>query len=250
MHWKNVIMSALIGVGIGILPGIGGNVSNLLAYIAAKNTSKHSEDFGTGIDDGIIASETANNGSIGGAFVTMLALGIPGSTTTAILMSALTLHGFAPGPMLFINYPTLIYTIFAALLVGNIMMIVVERCGLNIFTRLLQIKRYILMPLVIMMCIVGSYVSNNSVFDVGCMIVFGVIAYFLTEAGFPMTPLIIAFIIGPIVEINLQRALMSYKMSMIPYFTRPISAFFFAITAISVIYMCYKAWKDAKGNKH
>lgn len=248
-HWKNIIVSALIGVGIGILPGIGGNVSNLLAYIAAKNTSKDPDKFGTGCDDGIIASETANNACIGGAFVTMLALGIPGSTTTAILMSALTLHGFAPGPTLFINYPALIYTIFAALLIGNVMMIIIERGGLNVFTRLLQIPRYILMPLVVLMCIVGAYVSNKSVFDVGCMVVFGVVAYFLTEAGFPMTPLIIAFIIGPIVEINLQRALMSYQMSMVPYFTRPISCFFFLATVLSVVVMVFNAIKDARAKK-
>jgi putative tricarboxylic transport membrane protein len=245
-HWKNVLRSSFIGIGIGILPGIGGNVSNLLSYIAAKNMSKTPETFGTGNIDGIIASETANNATIGGALVTMMALGIPGSTTTAILMSSLALHGINPGPTLFINHTQLIYTIFAALLISNIMMIVIESFGLNVFTRLITVPKHILLPIVAMMCFVGAYASSSSKFDVLTVAFFGIIGYFLQQSGFTRTPLILGFILAPIVETNLQRALQSFRMSFTPYFTRPISAFFFMVT---VIFLFFNARKKMKGSK-
>lgn len=248
-HWKNILVSDLIGIGIGILPGIGGTVANFLSYSAAKKQSKHPEEFGTGCIDGIIAPETANNASIGGALVTMLALGIPGSATTALLISALAMHGIQPGPMLFIRETNLIYTIFAAILISNLIMIIVETKGINIFARMLTIPKSILLTLVVMMCLVGAYVSSYSFFDVICVIIFGIIGYFMQQVGLPRGAMILGFIIGPLAEVNLQRALQSSKMSLKPLFTRPLSLIFILITIVSLFWSIFgNKIKEKKNN--
>ncbi len=248
-HWKNIIRSDLIGIGVGILPGIGGSVCNILSYIAAKKSSKHPEKFGTGVVDGIIASETSNNASIGGALVTMLALGIPGSATTALLISAMSMHGVQPGPMLFLREPALIYTIFAAILISNLVMIIVETKGINIFARMLLVPNSILLPLVVMMCMVGAYTTNYSMFDVACVVVFGLVGYFMQCAGLPLAPMILGFILGPMTEVNLQRALQSSRMSLTPLFTRPISLFFVILTVISLVWAVFGKRIKAKMQK-
>lgn len=238
-HWKIILQSDLIGIGIGILPGIGGTVANFLSYSAAKKTSKDSKDFGKGTIDGVIAPETANNSSIGGALVTMLALGIPGSATTALLISALAMHGIQPGPMLFIRETNLIYTIFAAILISNLMMIIVETKGINLFARMLTIPKSILLTLVVMMCLVGAYVSSYSFFDVVCVVIFGIIGYLMQQVGLPRGAMILGFILGPIAEVNLQRALQSSRMSLTPLFTRPISLVFVIITIGSLFWSIF-----------
>lgn len=238
-HWKNILVSDILGIGIGILPGIGGSIANILAYVTAKKTSKHPEKFGTGIVDGIIAPETANNASIGGALVTMLALGIPCSATTALLIGALSMHGVQPGPMLFLREPQLIYTIFASILISNLIMIVVETKGINIFARMLKIPGSILLPIVVMMCLVGAYAASYSMYDVACVIVFGVLAFFLEKVGISLAPMILGFIIGPMLEVNLQRALQSSKMDITPLFTRPISLIFVVITIVSLFWSIF-----------
>lgn len=245
-HWKNVVRSALIGLGIGILPGIGGSVANIVSYTAEKKASAYPEKFGTGIVDGVIAPECANNASIGGALVTMLALGIPGSATTALLIGALSMHGIQSGPTLFLREPELIYTIFAALIVSNLIMIVVEMRGINIFARLLTVPQEILLPLVVMMCLVGAYCDSYSIADVVCVVVFGVIGYFMQCVGLPLAPLILGYMIGPIFEVNLQRALQSSQMDLTPLFTRPISLAFILLTLVSITLTGLGRWRAKK----
>ena len=234
-HWSNILRSLFIGIGIGILPGIGGSVTNFVAYSAARSASKHPEEFGTGCVDGIIATETSNNASIGGALVTMMALGIPGSGTTALLISAIQMHGINPGPTLFLRNPDLIYAIFASLLISNIIMVIVETMGINVFAKLLDVPRGILLPIVAMMCMVGAYATGYSMFNVGCVAFFGIVGYFLQKADIPRAPLVLGYILGPIVETNLQRSLQASKMSIVPFFTRPISLVFLIVTFISTL---------------
>ena len=142
----NMLRSALIGIGIGILPGIGGATSNIIAYSVAKQQSKYPEKFGTGIVDGVVASETSNNASIGGALIPLLTLGIPGDTVTAMLLGALTLHGIAPGPLLFKNSGVLVYGIFAAFIIATLMMLIVEYGGIKVFIKVLAVPKFILLP--------------------------------------------------------------------------------------------------------
>jgi putative tricarboxylic transport membrane protein len=231
----NMIRSALIGVGIGILPGIGGGTSNLIAYLTAKNQSKYPEKFGTGIVDGIVASETSNNASIGGAMIPLLTLGIPGDTVTALLLGALVVHGLTPGPLLFTTSANLVYAIFAALLLASLIMVIMEYGGLRVFVKLLTIPKYILLPVIVVLCAVGSYALNNRLFDVWTILIFGIIGFLMEKFGFSLTPVILGFILGPIIETNLRRGLMFSQGDFLPFVTRPISVIFLLIALITVV---------------
>lgn len=240
----NMLRSALIGIGIGILPGIGGATSNIVAYSVAKQQSKYPEKFGTGIVDGVIATETSNNASIGGALIPLLTLGIPGDTVTAMLLGALTLHGVAPGPLLFKNSGKLVYGIFAAFIIATIMMLIVEYGGIKLFIKVLAVPKYILLPVILILCVVGTYGTNHSMFDVWTSLIFGVIGYFMAEHKFPQAPLILGFVLGPTIEENLIRGLMYSNNNFWAFFTSPIAAAFMVFT------MCMVAWTAYTQMKH
>lgn len=231
----NALRSALIGLGIGILPGIGGGTSNILAYTVAKGTSKHPELFGTGILDGIVAPETANNATIGGALVPLLTLGIPGDTATAMLIGGFMIHGITPGPMLMVNQKELVYAIFAALLVANFMMLAIEFLGLRVFVRLLKIPKHILMPIILVMCAVGAFCLNNRIFDVKCVAFFGIGGYILTKVKIPLTPIILGFILGTMIETNFRRGLQYAGGSGLPFVTRPMSVLFLLMALLVLV---------------
>ncbi len=232
----NALRSAVIGTGVGILPGIGGGTANIIAYTAAKKGSKYPEKFGTGIIDGIVASETSNNGSIGGALVILLTLGIPGDGVTAMLLGGFTIHGMAPGPLLFTNNPEFVYTIFAALILSSIAMLLLEYFGIRIFVRLLAIPKYYILPLVLVLCLVGSYTINSRMFDVWTLLLFGFSGYFLEKLGFPLPPIILGFILGPMAETNLRRGLQMSKGDYLPFLTSPISGVLLGIAFLFVIF--------------
>jgi putative tricarboxylic transport membrane protein len=232
----NTIVSALVGIGIGILPGIGGGTSNILAYLTAKKRSKHPEKFGTGILDGIVASETANNASIGGALIPLLTLGIPGDAVTAILLGGFMIHGITPGPMLFKNQAPLVYTIFAALFVSTILMIIIEFYGLRVFIKLLSIPKHILLPIIFTLCVVGAFGLNSRVFDIWTILIFGLVGYMCVKFKIPQAPFIIGFILGPMVETNLRRGLQLSDGSFMGFVTAPISGTFLALTVGSILW--------------
>lgn len=234
-QWKNFIRSAAIGTAIGIMPGVGGGVSNLISYTVARKQSKYPERFGTGIVDGICASETANNASIGGAMVPLLSLGIPGDTVTAMLIGGLMIHGISPGPLMFRTQTNLMYSIFAALIVAHILMLVMMLLFNRIFIRVLDVPKSVLLPLIFTVCIVGAFGANNRLFDIWTVLIFGIVGYLLQLFKFPIAPILLGFILGPILEENLRRGLMYSKGSLIPFFTNPISCFFLIITALSII---------------
>ncbi len=240
----NLIRSSMIGTGIGILPGIGGGTSNIIAYLTAKRSSKHSEKFGTGIMDGIVASESANNASVGGALVPLLTMGIPGDTVTAMLLGGLMLHGIMPGPLLFENSGDLVYAIFAALIIANFAMLAMEYFGMRMFVRLLKIPKRYLLPVIIALCVVGSFGLNNRVFDVWSLFFFGFLGYTLEKRGFPLPPIILGFILGPIAEENLRRGLMLSDGTFLPFLTRPIAATFLLIAVGSIILSSIKQKKQ------
>ncbi|MFV0439810.1 MAG: tripartite tricarboxylate transporter permease [Lachnospirales bacterium] len=240
----NFFRSAAIGTGIGILPGLGAGVTNIIAYGTAKNQSKHPEKFGTGIIDGIVASETSNNASTGGALVPLMTLGIPGDNTTAILLAAFTIHGIQPGPLLFATNGNLVYGVFTALIIANIFMLITEFYGIRIFVKLLSVPKKILMPVVMTFCVVGAFSYNNRIFDIIVMLIFGVIGYVLNKFKFPMSPIILGFILGPIIEENLLRGLSRSQGSFLPFFTQPISLLFLTITIIVVTLTIIKSRKN------
>lgn len=246
---KNMWVAAAIGVGIGILPGIGGGTSNILAYGAVRSMSKYPEKFGTGVIDGVVATETANNASIGGAMVPLLTLGIPGDTITAVLLGAFMVHGLQPGPMLFKTNPDLIYAIFAAMVVATFMMIIIEFVFMRGFIRLLTIPKYILLPIVMVLCVIGAFSSNNRIFDMWVLLLFGVIGVLLSKSGYPQAPVILGFILCPFVETYLRRGMQVARGDFFAFFKAPISGTFLVIAIVIVILNIIKYAKMSQADR-
>ncbi|MFA6892019.1 MAG: tripartite tricarboxylate transporter permease [Sphaerochaetaceae bacterium] len=243
-----IIRSAIIGVGIGAVPGIGEDIAAWVAYGTAKQTSKHPELYGTGCEEGIVASETSNNACIGGAMIPLLSLGIPGSPPTAMLLGAIMLHGVAPGPMLNIERPGFITEVGAILVIAAFAMFI---CGILLakpVIRLLQIPSAIFMPIVCILCLIGSYALGLKVFNLYLMIPMGVIVYFLNKHGFPVAPLVIGVILGSMADSNLRRGLMVSRGSFSPFVTRPVS-----LILVIVIFLTFLSgtsfWQKVKKNR-
>ena len=243
----NAFRSAMIGLGIGILPGIGGGTSNLIAYTVAKSQSKTPEKFGKGEISGLIASETANNATIGGAMIPLLTLGIPGDTTTAMVLGGLMIHGIIPGPLIFETHGNLMYAIFIFMLIASFLMLIVETLGIRAFVKVLTVPKNILMPLIVVLCVIGAFGTNNRIFDVGAIIFFGFIGYFLSKLDFPLPPLVLGFILGGTLEMNLRRGLSMTNDRFLPFLLRPISGTFIVLTFLFLAFSVYKQIK--KSNK-
>jgi putative tricarboxylic transport membrane protein len=221
--FPNTVRSALIGVGIGAVPGIGEDIAAWVAYGTAKKASKHPELFGTGTEEGIIASETANNSCIGGAMIPLLSMGIPGSPPAAMLLGALLLHGVAPGPMLEIERPGFTLQISAILLLASFTMWIVGMLLAKQVIKLLHVPPALFMPVVAVLCLIGSYALGLKVFNLYLLIPVGIVTYYLTNMGYPIPPLVIGVILGGMADANLRRGLMVSQGSLLPFFTRPVS---------------------------
>ena len=232
----NAIRSSLIGIGIGILPGIGSGTSNIIAYVVAKKRSKTPQMFGNGAPEGVVASETANNAGIGGAMIPLLTLGIPGDAVTAILLGGLMIHGIQPGPMLFLTQGDLVYTIFAALMLSAILMLILEFYGLRLFVRLLAVPKQILLPIILVLCAIGAFGLASRIFDIWTILGFGVLGYAFVKAGIPAAPFIIGFILGPMAETNFRRGLQLSDGDYSGFVTHPISGAFLAIAVLSIVW--------------
>lgn len=240
----NFVRSSLIGIGIGILPGIGAGTSNILSYIAAKKQSKTPEKFGKGIIDGVVASETANNAGIGGAMIPLLTLGIPGDAVTAMLLGGFMIHGIQPGPLLFVSQGVLVYTIFAALIVSSVMMLVCEFYGMRVFVKLLAIPKHVLLPIILVLCVVGAFGLGSRVFDIWTILIFGMVGYGFVKFGIPQAPFIIGFILGPMAETNLRRGLMLSDNNFMDFLTSPISGSFIGLSVASVVWHIVQAHRN------
>ncbi len=238
--------AAAIGLVIGILPGIGGNIANLLAYTFAKKTSKHPEEFGKGSIEGICAPETANNASVGGALIILLTLGIPGDNATSMIMAGFQIHGIAPGPLLFSSGNVLVYAIFAAFILANVIMLAEAYFGLPIFSKILSIRTEVLLPVVIAFCFVGSYSSNNRIFDIAVMVAFGILGFVMKRHKYPLAPMVVGFILAPMLEENLRRSLMRSQGSLMPMVQSPIAVAFLVLTAAVLVYTVVSEVKKSK----
>lgn len=243
---SHIIRSALIGVGIGSVPGIGEDIAAWVSYGAAKNISKHPERFGKGEYTAVISTETANNACVGGAMIPLLNLGIPGSPPAAMLLGALMLHGVTPGPMITFEHPNFIIEVAAILLLASITMWVVGMLLAKQVVKVLRIPPPLFMPIIGILCIIGSYSLGLNVFNLYLMLPVGIISYFLTEMGYPIAPLVIGVILGPMADENLRRALMVSQGSFLPVFTRPVSLILFLIILWTIVsqFQFYKNFKD------
>ena len=241
-----IIRSALIGVGIGSVPGIGEDIAAWVSYGAAKNTSKHPETFGKGEIKAVLCTEVANNACVGGAMIPLLNLGIPGSPPAAMLLGALMLHGVTPGPMITFEHPTFIMEVAAILLLASLSMWVVGMLLAKQVVKVLRIPVELFMPIIGILCIIGSYSLGINIWNLYLMLPVGIISYFLIEMGYPIAPLVIGVILGPMADENLRRALMVSQGSFMPIFTRPVSLVLFLVIVWTVVsqFPAYRNFKD------
>lgn len=229
------VKSALIGILIGIIPGAGAEIAAFVAYGEAKRSAKDPTQFGKGVLEGVAAPEAANNGVTGAALIPLLTLGIPGDAVAAVMLGALQIQGVRPGPGLFREYSELIYTLFAGFFIANIVMLTLGLLGARFFAQVLSVPKSILVPVIIILCIVGSYAVNNSLFDVWVMLFFGVIGYFMQKMRFPISPLVLGLILGPMVEAELRRSLLLSQGSPAIFVTRPVSLILLLLTMASIV---------------
>ena len=246
---KTMIKSALMGTFIGSIPGTGCDVAAFVTYGEAKRSSKHPEKFGTGILEGVAAPEAGNNGATGGAMIPMLTLGVPGDAVTAVLLGALTIHGLQPGPMLFRDHLDVIYPIFAGMIMAQFILLIVGLSGARVFARLINVDRRILTPVIFFLCVVGSYSMRFSFFDVSLSLIIGVIAYFMEYYEYPVSPILLALILGPMAEQNLRRSLIISHGDPTIFFRRPISATFIILALVVIVTSYYRIKKARESEK-
>lgn len=243
---KALTKGSLIGILIGIMPGAGAAIATFIAYGEAKRGSKHPELYGKGYPEGIVAAESANNSAVGGSIVPLLALGIPGSTTCAIMYGALTLHGLIPGPRLMQTSGDFVHVLMAGMLVATLCMFLVGRCGLKIFSLALKVPLKILMPCIYVLCCVGSFSINNSMFDIGLTVLFGLFGFLFKIARIPVAPAVLGIILGPIAEEGIRQSLLMAKSQHISLMhfliERPICLVLFCILGL----ICYASFASFK----
>lgn len=244
--WKPIIKNSAVfgslGTFIGSIPGVGADIASFIAYGQSKSISKAPEKYGTGVPEAIVAPESANNGVTGGALIPMLTLGIPGDAVAAILIGALTVQGLQPGPLLFQNNSTIVYSIFLGLLIANIFMLFIGLSSVRLFTKVLTVPKSILVPIIFLLCFVGSYALANNFVDVIVMFVFGVFGYFLKKINVSPSPIILGLILGPMAESNFRRALLMSRGDYDTFFSTGISLFFFSLILLTLIFPIFKKY--------
>ncbi|MEQ3552631.1 tripartite tricarboxylate transporter permease [Pseudonocardia nematodicida] len=232
--WWNIVRSSTIGIVIGVLPGMGGAAANLVAYARAKQASPEPDTFGKGAPDGIWAPESSNSASSGGALVPMMTLGIPGDGVTAVLLGGLIIHGIQPGPLLYTDNPDIVSTIFVYFAIAVVIVFALQTAGMRIFPLVLRVPRRYLFPILVAFMAVGAYAGSYQIADTWLMVFLGIVGYVLVRAGLPLSPLLLGYILSPIVETYFRRAVMTSEGDYAPFVTRPASAIFL-LAAVTVI---------------
>ena len=238
-HWRTLLRSALIGSGIGMLPGLGVTLAAFLGYGAAKRASKAPERFGTGTIEGVMATEAANSAVCGANLVPTIALGVPGNIAAALLIGAFMIHGVVPGPFMMEQHGELIYAIFASMLMCNVIHLAIGRLGIQLWGYVTYVPKQVILPVVILLCVVGVYIPSRSLFDVGLMLCFAGLGYVMRRTGFSLVSLVIGFLLGPLFETSLRQSLLMYKSDLSILVTSPIALFFIVLT-------CYSLWRFAR----
>jgi len=241
LKWT-IVRSAVIGTAIGILPGVGATTAAFIGYSEAVRWSKHPEKFGTGVPEGIAGPETANNAATGGAMVPLLTLGIPGSATTAVIIGGFLVHGLQPGPMLFINQPKLMYCIFIAMYVANILMLFAGLGVAKLFANFRKVRYSILGPVIFVFAAIGSFGIRNDMVDVWIMFACGVLGYFFKKFKYPIAPMIIGLVLGPLTEVSLRKGMFMTDYALGPFLLRPIAAPILLLAACSVLWNFYSVF--------
>ena len=248
-EWRISITSIIRGTGLGfflgLIPGMNSAVASFMSYTIEKKVSKHPEKFGTGIIEGVAAPETSNNAYANAALIPLFTLGLPGSPTIAILMGALIMNGLTPGPLLFTQHASFVWAVIASLYIGNVILLILNLPLVGWWAKLLKIPYNILMVFILVFCIIGAYSLNNSMFDVGMMILCGLLGYLFKKLDFPLAPAILTLILGPLMEQSLRESLSVSQGDYSIFFTRPISLFFLVMAAVILAASAWQAWPSA-----
>ncbi|MEH6577716.1 MAG: tripartite tricarboxylate transporter permease [Amphritea sp.] len=231
-HFGNNMRSSLTGVGIGILPGIGSNIASIASYILAKAMSKEPKKFGTGSEEGIVASEASNNAAVGGALIPTLAIGVPGSFIDVLLLAAFLIHNLQPGPLLFASHPDIVYGVIVGYLVANIMMFLIMISTVKYTAKIAHVPRAYLFPIVIVFSTIGAFALDNSVWSLWVMLIFGFAGFFLEQLKYPLAPFAVAFVLGPLAEQKLRTGLQMTAGSFDPLYTDPVNVFLLGLVAL------------------
>jgi len=236
-YWKTIIRSGLVGTFIGAIPGVGEDIAAWVSYDLTKRSAPPEvrESFGKGNVEGLLAAETGNNACVPGAIIPVLTLAIPGSAPAAVLLGAMLIHGIRPGPLILVEFPTFIYEVVAMVLLATIAMYVLGLSMVKSLVKVLLIPRQKLMPIIFVLCVVGSFALQARLFDVGVMIVFGLLGFILREMEYPMAPMVLGIILGDILDKNLRRSLVLSNGSLVPFFTRPICLAIFLVTVFVIV---------------
>jgi putative tricarboxylic transport membrane protein len=234
-YWRTILRSGLIGVFIGILPGVGEDMASWSSYAAAKRASRERDLFGKGSIEGLMAAETGDNAAVPGALIPALALGIPGSAPSAVLMAAMIIHGAQPGPMLMVNQPQYIYDVVGITLVATLAILFFGLVMVRPILWVLRVPREIIMPIVFVLCVLGSYSITQRLFDVWVMLVTGIVCYLLRRRGFPVAPFVLGLVLGEIIDKSLRRGMVLSDGSLEPFFMRPISGALAALVVVMLL---------------
>jgi putative tricarboxylic transport membrane protein len=248
--WKDssmpIVRGSFLGFFLGIIPGIGTIIPTFMSYGLEKRLSKHPEQFGTGRIEGVAGPESCNNSAATGNFVPMLSLGIPANAITAILLGALTIYGLQPGPLLIREHPDLFWGVIASMYIGNAMLLVLNLPLIPLWVQILRIPYMILYPLILLFCLIGAYSLNNNVGDVIIMSIFGVVGFLMKKFQFEPAPLVLALVLGPMLEDNLRQSLLISGGSFATFFTRPLSAFFLIVSLAILLVPLFKLRSSAR----
>lgn len=242
-YWRQQIRGNLTGTAIGILPGAGADIAAWVSYATSRKFSKQPEKFGTGHVEGIIESTSSNNAALAGAWVPALVFGIPGDSITAVVIGVLYLKGLNPGPMLFVNNPQTIYAVFTIFILANLLMIPLGLMALKAGTALLRFPRRILIPIILMFCIVGSYAVNNSGYGVVLMLVFGVLGFLMEEHEIPIAPCVLGIVLGKLLEESFVTSMIKADGNLLAFFERPISGTLGVLTILVFVWPIWSALK-------
>jgi putative tricarboxylic transport membrane protein len=223
-HWRTIIRSGVIGVWIGILPGVGEDMAAWSSYATARRLSKNPDEYGKGSVEGLMAAETGDNASVPGGIIPALALAIPGSAPCAVLLAAMIIHGVQPGPMLMVQEPLFVYQVVAMVLLATIGILFFGLFFIRPLLMILRIPRSIMMPIIFVLCTVGSFSIAQRLFDVWAMLGFGTLAFVMRRYGYPVAPFVLGLVLGDILDKNLRRGLVLSDGDILPFFTRPLSA--------------------------
>jgi TctA family transporter len=245
-YWFNFLRGSAIGVLIGALPGAGADIAAWISYAVSKRFSKEADKFGTGHIEGIVDATSANNSALGGAWIPALVFGIPGDSITAIVIGVLYMKGMNPGPTVFLQNPQFIYAVFIIFILANLLMLPFGWLAIKSGKQILRVPRRVLLPVILIFCVVGSYAMTNSVYGIWVMLVLGILGWLMEEHGFPIAPAILGLVLGELLEQSFMTSMIKADGNPLMFFERPIAAI---LGILTLLIWATMIWRGIKGQK-